>query len=124
MWIKHLYVILGIILVIIGFIGIIVPGLPTTIFLLLAAKLFYHGNRKFHDWLLNTKILGSYIREYNEKQGMDNKQKYRAIIIMGLMISISLFFLKSPYNWIVLSLGFVGAACIIYIVPKAKSIPQ
>ena len=117
---KNIYVFLGFFSILVGMVGIVIPGLPTTVFLLIAAKLFYHGNKKFHDWLLNSRILGDFIRDYNRKKGMEPKTKISSIIIMWVMISISLLFLEHPINLLVISLGITGMLCIIYIVPKAR----
>jgi uncharacterized membrane protein YbaN (DUF454 family) len=53
-----------------GVVGIFVPVLPTTPFLLLAAACYARGSQRLHDWLLSRRILGAYIRNYREGRGM------------------------------------------------------
>ena len=72
-----------------GIIGIVLPILPTTPFLLLAAACYARSSKKFHDWLLNNRILGSYIRNYIEGKGMPVKQKIFTISFLWITILIS-----------------------------------
>lgn len=55
---------MGVISLGLGIIGVFVPGLPTTPFLLLTAVLFARGSHRMHNWLINHKILGKYITNY------------------------------------------------------------
>ena len=65
-FVKALYFIAGTVCLILGIIGIILPILPTTPFLLLAAGCYARSSERFYNWLLNNRILGSYIRNYRE----------------------------------------------------------
>lgn len=76
---KKLLFILGFVSLALGIVGIIVPLLPTTPFLLLSAYCFNHSSEKFHNYILNNKIFGQYIRDYNEKKGITLKNKITAI---------------------------------------------
>ena len=67
---KWLYLTLGIISTSLGFLGIFVPLLPTTAFLLLAAWLFARSSDRFYFWLLNNRIFGKYITAYLQGKGM------------------------------------------------------
>jgi hypothetical protein len=113
--IKALYVILGTLSLIIGIIGIIVPGLPTTIFLLFAATMYFHGNKKFHDRLLANKFIGKYITDFRSGRGMTWKAKLFSIITMWVMISVSAYF--SSYYLALSIFGLIGTTCILIFVP-------
>jgi len=89
---KTLLIILGILSTVIGAIGIIVPLLPTTPFLLIAATCFYKSSDKLHFWLLNNKILGSYISDYINKRGMPLKVKIFTIILLWTSIIYAFFY--------------------------------
>jgi uncharacterized protein len=115
--IKILYVILGTISLIIGIIGIIVPGLPTTIFLLFAATMYFHGNKKFHDKLLANKYLGKYISDFQSGRGMSLKAKIYSITTMWIMISISAYFTTYNLSLAIIIFGLIGTLCILFIVP-------
>ena len=66
---RYLYVGLGLVAVGLGALGVVVPGLPTTPFLLLASWLFYRSSPKLQQWLLRS-WLGQYIRGYQRRGGM------------------------------------------------------
>lgn len=88
---KVLYISIGILSVCLGIIGIFVPGLPTTPFLLLSSWLFYKSSKRMHDFLHRSKWLGDYIRRYESKQGVSWTSKLISIGCMWTMISISAF---------------------------------
>ena len=87
---KKIYFIIGIISVLLGSIGIFLPLLPTTPFLLLAAYCFSKSSEKFHKALLENKIFGQYIRDYQEKKGITLKNKIIAISVLIASISFSI----------------------------------
>jgi uncharacterized membrane protein YbaN (DUF454 family) len=91
---KSFYVIAGTICVIIGAIGIFLPLLPTTPFMLLAAACYCRGSERMLKWLLNNKYFGSYIRNYREGKGMSAKSKTTAITTLWLTISLSILFIR------------------------------
>ncbi len=80
---------LGFIFVGLGVVGIFVPGLPTTPFLLLAAACFARSSKKFYNWLLNHRIFGPYIKNYRE---------HKAITLRGKIISLSLMWFVMGYT--------------------------
>ncbi|MCX7973573.1 MAG: YbaN family protein [Candidatus Aminicenantes bacterium] len=90
---------LGFFFVGLGFLGIFLPLLPTTPFLLLAAGLFARSSPRFYNWLLNHKWLGSYIRNYREKKGIPLKTRIITIIILWIVIAHSAFFIVTNPIW-------------------------
>ena len=88
---RYLYMISGILLVIIGVIGIFLPVLPTTIFLILASACFVKVLPKANEWLRNHKILGAYLRNYQDKSGLTIKAKIFNILFLWIMILSSAF---------------------------------
>lgn len=118
---KILYIIGGCLAVTLGIIGIFVPGLPTTPFLLLASWLFYHSSERLHR-KLNASWLGKYIRRYNNKEGVSLTTKITSIACMTTMISISIiFFLNdTKTRLLVAGLGVIGICSILFAVPNQK----
>jgi len=88
---KLLMIFLGTLFVILGTVGIFLPLVPTTPFLLLAAICYARGSRKFYEWLMNNKLFGSYIRNYLEKRGIPLKTKIVAIAMLWGFILFSAF---------------------------------
>ncbi len=89
---KILLIISGWFFVGLGVIGIFLPIMPTTIFLILAASCFAKSSEKFHSWLLNNKILGKFIRDYYLYKGMPVRAKIIAILMLNIVIGYSAFF--------------------------------
>jgi len=118
--IKILFIILGTIFLIIGIIGIFVPGLPTTPFLLLTAGLYIRSSNYLYKSLISNRYIGSIIIEFQKKKGMSIKLKIYSIIIMWIMISISEFMLTIPYNIIVFFVGIIGTIVMGFIIPTVK----
>ena len=85
---KIILVILGSISLALGIMGIFMPLLPTTPFLLLAAALFFRSSPRLYEWLLNQKRLGPYIRNFRE---------YKAIPLRAKIISVSMVWLTLSY---------------------------
>ncbi len=79
-------------MVALGTTGIVLPLLPTTPFLLLAAFLFAKSSERWHDWLLNHKHLGPYIHAWRNKSGLTVTQKLRIGISFTVVMAISLYF--------------------------------
>jgi len=103
---KYLYITLGIVSMLLGFAGIILPVLPTTPFLLLSAALFIRSSDRLYRWLTENPVLGSRIKRFREQGGMLLKEKIYAILLMWLMIGISLFF--TGLNIYIILLGIIG----------------
>ncbi|MFH1663093.1 MAG: YbaN family protein [Chloroflexota bacterium] len=89
---KPLLVIVGTIFVGLGVIGIFLPVLPTTPFLLLAATCYARGSRKFYFWLMNNRWFGVYISNYRQKKGMPLKIKVLTVVLLWLTILVSVIF--------------------------------
>lgn len=119
---KVIYLLCGTISLGIGLIGIVVPGLPTTVFLLLTAGLYMKSSEKWYQKLIAIPYVGSKILKYQSNRGMTRKAKLSAIATMWVMITISaIFFIASPeVKLIVLALGFLGTIIIGLFVPTVK----
>ncbi|GAB4299465.1 MAG: YbaN family protein [Ignavibacteriaceae bacterium] len=89
---RYFYFVSGLLLVSIGIIGIFLPVLPTTIFLILASACFVKSSPKANDWLIKHKILGSYLKNYQDKSGLTVKAKIINIFFLWFMILISAYF--------------------------------
>ena len=118
---KPFYLILGVIAVVLGTMGIFVPGLPTTPLVLLASWCFYRSSPRLQAWLLQS-FLGKYIREYRDKGGLTLRKRISIILLMATMVAIStIFFISSmPIRIVVWSAGLIGCIVVGFVVPKAK----
>ena len=112
---RHLIFIGGFISLILGIIGIAIPILPTTPFLLLASAAFAKSSEKFNKWLLNNKILGTYIKNYREGNGLPLKIKVLTLSLLWITILISTVFLMDLL-WVVIILICIAIAVSIHII--------
>ena len=89
---RGLWTFAGAFFLAVGVIGIFLPVLPTTPFLLLSAACYFKGSRRMHDWLLNNKWFGSYLRNYREGKGVSVKVKAISILSLWATIGYSAFY--------------------------------
>jgi uncharacterized membrane protein YbaN (DUF454 family) len=120
---KILLITAGMISLFLGVLGIFVPGLPTTPFMLLTATLFIRSSPRLHRWLLQNRYLGKYVLNYQRRKGMTRRQKIYALSLMWIMIAISSGFLihQWPIRILVIAAGVVGTVVMGFIVPLAKN---
>jgi len=88
---KPLLITLGLVFVGLAVLGIFLPVLPTTPFLLLAVACFSKSSDKLHGWLMTNKIFGPFIRQWHETRSMPRKAKVYAIISIFIAGGISLY---------------------------------
>ena len=91
--VRTLWFVAGTACVVLGAIGIVLPILPTTPFLLAAAACYYKSSPRMHRWLLNNKWFGEYIRNYTEGKGLTKKTKITALALLWATIGISTVFM-------------------------------
>lgn len=94
---RYSLLVCGIISVTLAVIGIFLPLVPTTPFLLLAAFLFDRSSPRFHGWLLSNRWFGEYIRNYREGRGISARQKANTIAILWPTILVGMWF--APVIW-------------------------
>ena len=90
--VRLLFVFIGSIFVGLAVIGIFLPGLPTTPFLILAAYFYIRSSNKLYNWLINNKILGIYIKGYLSGKGMPLRAKIISLIFMWIFGSFAVLF--------------------------------
>ena len=86
---KLIYNILGTISLIFAFIGIVLPIIPTTPFVLLSAACYYKGSERLHSWLTRNEIFGPIIKDYEKHGGMRKTTKIKALTIMWTAVLAS-----------------------------------
>ncbi|TES87679.1 MAG: DUF454 domain-containing protein [Dehalococcoidia bacterium] len=89
---RRLLIAAGTISTAIGIVGIFVPILPTTPFLLLAAAFYLRSSQKLYDRLLNNRFIGAYVRNYLQGKGMPRKVKIITILLLWITITCSIIF--------------------------------
>ncbi|HOY31657.1 MAG TPA: YbaN family protein [Bacteroidales bacterium] len=118
-FLKPIFILLGSLSLCLGMAGIVIPGLPTTPFLLVAAGLYIKSSDRLYSKLYGNRFIGNYISEFYNKKGMSLRTKIFAITTMWTMITLScIFFIDLfPIQMIIVSAGIIGTIVMGFIVP-------
>jgi len=114
-FIRYFLIFFGTLFLILGIIGIVLPLIPTTPFLLLAAACFARSSKKAYTWLLNNKWFGSYIKNYHEGKGIPLKVKIMAISFLWITILASIILIIDIF-WVEILLLIIASLVSIHIV--------
>lgn len=117
-WQRALWVALGFVFVGIGAVGVVVPGLPTTPLLLLAAACFARSSPRLYAWLLANRTFGPLIADYRAGRGVSLRVKASALTMMAVFVAFALLVPLRGRPWpslAVLALAVWGAAFIARI---------
>lgn len=98
-------------------IGALLPIMPTTIFLILAAGCFSHSSPRFEKWLLDHRLFGPPIRRWRESRAIPTKAKWIAITSMAGGYAIMLYTAQPPL-WVALLVAAVLLACAAYVATR------
>jgi len=118
---KMIFIALGSLFVFLGIIGIALPLVPTTPFLLLAAACYAKGSEKCYNWLFNHRWFGEYLRNYRDGKGIPLKAKVTMLIFLWLTISLSAGFIID-IQWVQIMLIGIATAVTaqMYYLPTFK----
>lgn len=115
--VRALFIGCGVIALLVGVVGIFLPVLPTTPFVLVAAACFARSSVRMHDWLLSHRIAGPIIRAWHEHRSMPPGIKPWAFVLMGLSFGLSLLAMESLWHQIMLVLLAMVLAFFLWRVP-------
>ena len=111
---KIFLAILGCAAFVLGVVGIFVPLLPTTPFLLLSAALWVRSSPRLYDWLLAHPCLGGYVRNFRENRAIPLRAKIVSLTLMWGTMLYCIFFLI-PFLWVKILLGLIAAGVTYHI---------
>ena len=111
---RVVLVILGTVFVVTGVIGIFLPILPTTPFMLLAAWCYARSSSRFYNWIMNNRVFGPIIREWRQYRSIPRRAKRTAMIIMPTTFAISIIFFV-PIFWVQLMLAVLCVVMFLFI---------
>ena len=114
---------LGWLAVALGGIGIVVPGLPTTVFFVIAAACFARSSPRFEQWVLNLPRVGPLVRDYRAGLGMPRRAKVLAIAMIVAACTLSSLALESRLlAGVVIGAGLVGVCYVGWRVPTRERV--
>ena len=102
---KTLWFTLGIICLGIAYIGIITPGIPWSTPAVAAAFCFAKSNKRWHDWIMNHKLFGPFLRNWQEKRVVPRRAKWMMVITMD--ISLITLWMTTGNFWLVVGMGLI-----------------
>ena len=111
---KAILIFAGTVCVALGVLGMFLPLLPTTVFLLMAAYCYSRSSERFHTWLLTNKLFGPYIANYKSGKGISLRQKISTITILWLSIGVSIWMIGG--FWITLLLLAIAIGVTVHLV--------
>lgn len=113
--VRYLLIGIGFAAVALGMLGVALPVLPTTPFLLLAAACFARSSTRFHDWLMNMPVFGQCIRDYKAGKGIPVRVKIIALTVLWTTILTSVIWII-PVLFVKALLIAVASVVTTYIV--------
>ena len=111
---KYLYIAAGTLSLILGVVGIFVPLLPTTPFLLLTAALYFKSSPRLYDWLLRNRYLGIYIRNFREYKAIPLRAKIVSVLLLWATIGYRVLAVVEAL-WLRLLLAAIAVGVTIHI---------
>jgi uncharacterized protein len=109
---KLLLIACGTLCVALGVIGIFLPIMPTTVFLLMAAACYARSSERFYQRLLNQRYLGSYIRNHREGRGMKRRDKAVTLVLLWIGIGATIIFSMNALWGRLVMLGIATAVTV------------
>ena len=120
---RWLFIGLGTISLIVGLIGIVVPGLPTTIFLIMAAACYARGSTRLHDWLLSHRLLGPPVRDWYKHRSLTRRIKLVIILCIAVSSGLCAAFIVSNIliQLVVIAVALIGIWYVGIFVPTRRN---
>ena len=117
---KFFYIFIGLIAFLLGAIGVVLPVLPTTPFLLIASFCFVRGSEKFDKWFKSTRIYKKHLENFVESRAMTLKQKVSLVLFADFMMLIPFIMVDNIYMR--MTLIVVALTKLYYFTFKVKTI--
>lgn len=118
---KYIYITLGFLFFGIGAVGVVLPLLPTTPFLLLASFCFAKGSERFNKWFKSTKLYKNNLQSFEKNRSMTFKTKLCILIPVSIMLVIAFFMMNNVWGRITIILLIIVKY--YYFLFKIKTIP-
>ena len=110
---RIILLVCGILCIVLSVVGMVLPVLPTTPFLLLASYLFARSSTRFNEWLLSNRLFGTYIRNYRAGRGITLAHKITAITFLWLTIAYAIY--AVPLWWVRLLLAVIALGVTLHL---------
>ena len=120
--VRLAWTVLGLGAVGIGGVGIVVPGLPSTVFFIIAAWAFSKSNPRLEAWVLGLPRVGRLVQDYRDGLGMPQRAKTTAAVMIVVFVGLSAWLAGSPvFRAVLIGAGVVGLWVVLFRVPTKES---
>lgn len=119
-FVRHIFIALGFATLLLGFIGVFLPILPTTPFILLAAAFFARGSERFHSWLLEHRITGPLIVDWYEHRSLRAGVKRWAYLLITISFSSSILIIEPLQIKLLLLILYLILIYFLWRIPVRK----
>lgn len=114
-WVRGACMVIGTILVIVGVPGLVLPLMPGTPLLLLAAFFYSIGSQRFFIWLLTNRWFGDYVYAWWHSHGIPLHVKVKVSALLVTSFTVTILFLMPPILYARIAIGAIGIGVLIYI---------
>jgi uncharacterized membrane protein YbaN (DUF454 family) len=114
--VRVLLMVAGTICLTLGAIGVFLPILPATPFLLLAAACYMRSSERLHKWLISNRWFGEYIKNYQEGRGIPVRTKVIALSTLWIAIGYSTFFVVDEFLFAQIALLLIAIGVTVHLV--------
>jgi uncharacterized membrane protein YbaN (DUF454 family) len=123
-WRKTVYLVLAVSALSLGLLGIALPGLPTTPFVLLGSYFLVRSSTRLHERLMASRLFGGVLRDWYLHQGLRPHVRARAVAVVAIVVAASLFAARPtwPITLIIVALAACGLT-VIWRLPSVGEIP-
>lgn len=120
---RGVWLTVGWIAVVLGGIGVVVPGLPTTGFMVFAASCFAKSSPRFEQWILDLPGVGPHVRAYRDGEGMPKRAKVAALVMMTAAVVFAAGFAVDLWwvRLIIVAAGLIGWWFLLFRVPTSPT---
>ena len=94
---KIIYFIIACVTTLLGAIGVVLPVLPTTPFLLVAAFCFAKSSKRFHTWFTHTSLYVNHLESFVDKREMSRNTKVKLLVFASSMLLLAMYFMDNLY---------------------------
>lgn len=119
---KYAFNLLGFFFVLLGIIGVVLPVMPTTPFLIVAAACFSKGSDRYAAWLRNHNLFGPIILDWENKHCIQCRYKILSLSTMLIGCSFSIYMLPNIYGRIVIAILVLIGATVVLRIPSCQTV--
>ena len=120
---RMMWRVVGLLAVAVGAIGVVLPGLPTTVFFIIAAWAFSKSSPRLEAWVLGLPRIGPMVADHRSGLGMPRRAKRVAVSMIAVFVGLSFWAVGGAWvRWVILAAGVLGVAYVGFRVPTKERV--